>query len=537
MKEDSAVPDSVRARLIAALALIFGEYLVLAILFDGDELAKRSGWVAGVGSIGETVTVASIVVTAGILLSRHALTNALRACAPLLGRVGSSWLLIHVLSTSCAALCIDSVFNSGRWGTIGILGFTFGGFLSSALSIIALGRALLGRGFWGLLAVLSRVVMAGLVLGSIAWMLAIESRRLWPWLARQTLTTSAWMLSLFASSVEVDLEHASLGAGGFYVEIAPECSGIEGIGLVSVFLSGYLYEFRRSLRFPRALILLPLSILLAWTANALRIAGLVAVGAWISPDVALGGFHSKAGWILFCGLALTLVYVAGRTRMLSRVAPLPTSETYNPTAAYCLPLLGVIAVSMLTALSAVSIDFSYAPRVVCAAALLWIYRSYYAEFELRPTWQAPVIGVAVFVLWLLLWPGADPKSAAELKQGIAALAPGARLTWIFFRVFGSVVITPIVEELAFRGYVQRRLIHSDFTEVSLRQVSLLSVGGSALLFGGLHQAWVAGTLAGLAYSFACYRRARLIDGMVAHATTNALIAIWVLSWDRWDLWL
>jgi membrane protease YdiL (CAAX protease family) len=55
-------------------------------------------------------------------------------------------------------------------------------------------------------------------------------------------------------------------------------------------------------------------------------------------------------------------------------------------------------------------------------------------------------------------------------------------------------------------------------------------------FGALHGRWLAGTLAGLCYALALYRRGRLGDAVLAHATTNALIAADVLATGTWSLW-
>ncbi len=49
-----------------------------------------------------------------------------------------------------------------------------------------------------------------------------------------------------------------LGTRTFQVEIAKECAGYEGIGLMWVTLGAYLWVFRARLRFPHALLLLPI---------------------------------------------------------------------------------------------------------------------------------------------------------------------------------------------------------------------------------------------------------------------------------------
>jgi CAAX prenyl protease-like protein len=105
------------------------------------------------------------------------------------------------------------------------------------------------------------------------------------------------------------------------------------------------------------------------------------------------------------------------------------------------------------------------------------------------------------------------------------------------RVFGSVVMVPLAEELAFRGYLVRRLIAADFESVPADRFTWPSFLISSLLFGAMHQRWVAGTIAGMLYALALRHRGRLGDAVLAHATTNALIAALVLTNGAWSLWM
>ena len=59
---------------------------------------------------------------------------------------------------------------------------------------------------------------------------------------------------------------------------------------------------------------------------------------------------------------------------------------------------------------------------------------------------------------------------------------------------------------------------------------------TSVLFGLLHERWLAGSLAGMGYALALYRRGQLGDAVIAHMTTNALIAIFVLTQAKWSLW-
>src|SRR5262249_19753250 len=105
------------------------------------------------------------------------------------------------------------------------------------------------------------------------------------------------------------------------------------------------------------------------------------------------------------------------------------------------------------------------------------------------------------------------------------------------RLLGHVLAVPLAEELAFRGYLTRRLIAADFEEVPLGRFSWVAFLGSSILFGALHPRWfLVGTLAGMLFALALYRRGHLWDAILAHATANAVIATYALSTGDWSSW-
>src|SRR5262249_33434480 len=127
---------------------------------------------------------------------------------------------------------------------------------------------------------------------------------------------------------------------------------------------------------------------------------------------------------------------------------------------------------------------------------------------------------------------AADASTTALRQAPISLAA----TWLLFRIVGSVFIVPLAEELAFRGYLTRQLITSDFEDVPPGQFTWLSFLLSSVLFGLLHRRLLAGVLAGMAFALALYRRRELADAVIAHAVANALIAVYVLAMGAWWLW-
>ena len=359
----------------------------------------------------------------------------------------------------------------------------------------------------------------------------------WNSLAMPTLQLVHLLLGWFYSELVYQPERFVLGTASFQVEISYACSGIEGITLITIFLSIYLWLFRKQLRFPQAFWLFPLGIILIWLSNALRIAMLIAIGASFSPNIALQGFHAQAGWIAFTLIALGAIALSNQMHFFSlNKQDYGAVKSSKPLAAALLaPLLALMAATMVTSATSSGFDMLYPLRVLVVAIMLWYFRNAYRHLGWGWTWQAPAIGTAVFALWMLLEPSVDSSKTA-LSQGLAELASVPAAIWLVFRVLGSVITVPLAEELAFRGYLLRKLIAKDFENVSPGQFTWLSFMISSVLFGLLHERWVAGTLAGMAYAFALYRRGQLGDAVIAHMTTNALIAFFVLTQARWSLW-
>jgi CAAX prenyl protease-like protein len=94
-------------------------------------------------------------------------------------------------------------------------------------------------------------------------------------------------------------------------------------------------------------------------------------------------------------------------------------------------------------------------------------------------------------------------------------------------------MAPVVEELAFRGYLARRLMRVHFESVGLERLSPFAILVSSAVFAALHRQPLAGLVAGLAFAWAARRRGRLADAVVAHATTNALLVAYALPTGAW----
>ena len=176
----------------------------------------------------------------------------------------------------------------------------------------------------------------------------------------------------------------------------------------------------------------------------------------------------------------------------------------NPTAIYLGPMLAIVAASMITAaMSSGQFDTLYPVRVAAAGLAFWILRKGYSSLHWSWSWPAVGFGVVVFALWMALEPlYSKSQETQTIPRALAEMSTWAAAAWLFFRVFGSVVMVPLAEELAFRGYLVRRLIAADFESVPVDRFTWPSFLISSLLFGAMHQRWIAGTLAGMLYALA-----------------------------------
>jgi exosortase/archaeosortase family protein len=145
------------------------------------------------------------------------------------------------------------------------------------------------------------VALTGISVETAAWATGKMAKQGWESFGWATLKACRGSLSLLSTDTVCIPDQFVLGTSTFKIEIAPSCSGYEGIGLILVFLLAFFRFFRRELRFPQAFLLLSVGAALMWLANVGRITGLILVGTWISPAVALSGFHSRLGWFLFGG--------------------------------------------------------------------------------------------------------------------------------------------------------------------------------------------------------------------------------------------
>lgn len=216
---------------------------------------------------------------------------------------------------------------------------------------------------------------------------------------------------------------------------------------------------------------------------------------------------------------------------------------------YVLPFLLFI---VLMAVSGMLIDNSelakrfdvrwlYAARIVLVgAAVLYFWPSY---SELRRPYRIQssqllgsiALGVVVFLFWIQL----DIKwlSIGE-SNGFVPLAADGSLSWahVIPRLIGAAVLVPVIEELFWRSFLMRWLENPEFLAVQPARIKLKVLLISSVIFALEHNLWFAGLLAGLAYGWLYIRTGNLWYPIIAHATTNGILGLWVIYTGNWQFW-
>jgi hypothetical protein len=230
----------------------------------------------------------------------------------------------------------------------------------------------------------------------------------------------------------------------------------------------------------------------------------IAIGCW-------PGCAARAGW----------------------AAPPSRARTSAPTTHGRLPrpaLTGSV-LALLTGLASTGFDGLYWLRALGTAVALWMTRGAFAGAAGRPRVSplAVATGAAVFGIWLLIARHAEPHAVATVRRAsLRCPPPSGSAGWPRALWRGG-------DRAARRGAGLPR-----FPPAPDRPRRLL--GGrprrrrpppdrralSALVFGLLHGAFIAGTLAGIAYALDPAAPGKLGDAIVSHAVTNALLVVYTL---------
>ena len=180
-------------------------------------------------------------------------------------------------------------------------------------------------------------------------------------------------------------------------------------------------------------------------------------------------------------------------------------------------------------------------RGIAAAAILAALWHCYSELrDAKPVpareWLLAVaVGLVVFGVWINFdsgWAalGSGPGFVPLRDDGTLDLALAG------LRLFGLVLVVPVMEELFWRSFLLRWIDRREFLAADPKRASLVAFALSSALFATEHSLWFAGLVAGAAYTWIYMRAGDLRLPIVSHATTNGTLGLWILATGNWGFW-
>jgi len=189
---------------------------------------------------------------------------------------------------------------------------------------------------------------------------------------------------------------------------------------------------------------------------------------------------------------------------------------------------------------------AYGFKLLATAAVLLWYRKAWPHWKPRGMLRGLLLGVFGVVLWVLL--------DSVQRQVVAALNLAdwlpARDGWRFdlqqlslpetlrllLRFSGLVLVVPLAEELCWRGFLAPWLVNEDFRTVPAGKMTATSFLIVLAVFTAMHPEILAAAVWVSGMNLLWQRTENLWACVVAHATTNLLLGLYIIRTGSWHLW-
>lgn len=215
------------------------------------------------------------------------------------------------------------------------------------------------------------------------------------------------------------------------------------------------------------------------------------------------------------------------------------SHIHHPIFPYAAPFVLFMVMLASKGLHEHAVYVAYPVMVfVVALTLGWVW-SRLPEFKVSRPWASIGLGLLGTVLWIGLYPWlgqTDPDPAKGFNPHLFE-SPAIQWGLIAFRMAGFVLIVPIMEEVFWRGFLQRYLVKEDFEQAPLGAYTHLSFWATTGMFVLAHaNQWGVSLLWGTLAGFWFIRTKTLGDVILLHATTNLALGLYVIVTQRWYFW-
>jgi CAAX prenyl protease-like protein len=223
--------------------------------------------------------------------------------------------------------------------------------------------------------------------------------------------------------------------------------------------------------------------------------------------------------------------------------------TKNYVAPFVLYLLGTLFLGMLPE---GWYPLGYAVVVVLVGVATWCLLRGQGIVQLHAgLWEGVAIGIIGIFAWIVISDFELERRLAQTLNLPSFLMPARRTaynpfeelsqTWMVyvftaFRLVGLAVLVPIVEEIFWRGFLSRWLIVEEWESVPLGKFTWFAFFFGSLLFTTAHPEWFAAFVYAAMINGLFYWKKDLWPCIVAHAVSNFILGVYVLTTASWSLW-
>jgi len=197
-----------------------------------------------------------------------------------------------------------------------------------------------------------------------------------------------------------------------------------------------------------------------------------------------------------------------------------------------------------SAMAAAAYPWAYLARVVIVGAMLIVLRRAYTKIRWNHWWLGLIVGVAGIFQWVGMQNWLEAHfSFFRPPEGVFnpdEFFKNRNVKWAFegVRLVGAVIVVPFMEELFWRDFCWRSIIApNDFKLAKVGEWDWKAFVIVPLIFAVVHGNWWL-TAIGWAFmigALLAYTKS-LGACIIAHATTNLLLGLYVLHSKQWSLW-
>ena len=136
--------------------------------------------------------------------------------------------------------------------------------------------------------------------------------------------------------------------------------------------------------------------------------------------------------------------------------------------------------------------------------------------------------------WLPTFLQPGPRSAFDPWERLPSSARA--VAFVGVRLVGLSLLVPVVEEIFWRGFLYRWIQDPDWESVPLGQWHAKAFWLVTLLFTLAHPEWFAAAVYGVLINALWVGKRDLWTCVVAHATSNLVLGLYILATGSWWLW-